>query len=797
MGFGLNWIGAAAGYNAYKEDQRQQATEQALAEQRAFEKAQHEQQEYEWNEARRIRENQKSDAAEFDAKFPSAGSTDGAAPATPTPDPASTAATPALSGGSTPGATTPTASPSDGAVQTYPVADPSSGITPTVKAADLQTVPVDASLAGGPSQPVVADNVAAAVPAAGGTAPAQQPKGADLQSVPVDASLAGAPPQPAVGSSTAAVPQTARTAPAAGQTSPSPATQAPATSPAATPSGDVPGLTAPTGIPRPIKFGNVIDRQRYVLDAAARRGDISPQAYAQARGFIDKLRAEGITQALDAFSRGDFQGGLDAYNNNGIYNGARIDPNRPPQETTTTLPDGSKLPTKLVTIINQDGSRVTIDTTQDRFKMMNLADQLGLMDKGADREVKRITANAQQTHAEAMKQQADTNEKWRQGELDDKKDQRFIQGLAILAKQGGAANAEQAANWTKEADSTLWNTFKSKDPDGNETYDGDGFKFAKQVAMDYSRQNGGDAMSGVGMANGVENRLRQTAAAMVAKDKTLNMPAVMRQLRADYLKHATATQPGQQGGQVPPGAQGPSGINLFDGITPDETDVIQKVAGAANLDPNQMAAVLQLEHSGTDQVSPVGAAGRWQITRANVKAYGGDPRDFKQGALMAARVLQDAKARYPNNPRAQIAYYNGGAAQGDAVAAGKQPPAPETQKYLARYDAMAGALPAQQGAPRMAQTAYAMPQGKPAQTAPTAPPAQKAAQVAGSGMGLSPDDYEDWVKDRLMGWLDGPDKYLEISRTNPNPKIRAAAARLYAKAQGEASNQDAVASNPL
>lgn len=94
----------------------------------------------------------------------------------------------------------------------------------------------------------------------------------------------------------------------------------------------------------------------------------------------------------------------------------------------------------------------------------------------------------------------------------------------------------------------------------------------------------------------------------------------------------------------------------------------------------------------TDAVSPKGATGVAQVMPAvfnSLKAQGklpadADPTDPKTNLTAGIIVAQEAAKRYPGNPKAQAAYYNGGRAQGDAVAAGKEPPSTETKNYLAR-----------------------------------------------------------------------------------------------------------------
>jgi len=84
---------------------------------------------------------------------------------------------------------------------------------------------------------------------------------------------------------------------------------------------------------------------------------------------------------------------------------------------------------------------------------------------------------------------------------------------------------------------------------------------------------------------------------------------------------------------------------------------------------------------------------------------------------------------------------------------------------------------------------------------PSTAPAKAGANAVG-GTAPSPvagDDasYEDWVNSKLMGVFDGPNALQKIARTNPNPKIQAAAQRLYERAQQAKDAPRAESSQPL
>ena len=85
--------------------------------------------------------------------------------------------------------------------------------------------------------------------------------------------------------------------------------------------------------------------------------------------------------------------------------------------------------------------------------------------------------------------------------------------------------------------------------------------------------------------------------------------------------------------------------------------------------------------------SPVGAKGIMQFMDSTWAAYGkGDVRDPVANIDGAARYMKALIQQYGGDVRAAIAHYNGGGKAGEAVRAGKAPPAAETRAYLNRTD---------------------------------------------------------------------------------------------------------------
>jgi hypothetical protein len=125
------------------------------------------------------------------------------------------------------------------------------------------------------------------------------------------------------------------------------------------------------------------------------------------------------------------------------------------------------------------------------------------------------------------------------------------------------------------------------------------------------------------------------------------------------------------------------------------TNNYQDIEERHGLVPNTLTAIQVVgERSGSNDTSPKGAKGQFQIMPNVAKAYGvSDTSNNRQSAEGAAKLLKDVgesyRKMYPKASDEQIrlatiAHYNGGWGAGKAVLEGREPPAKETRDYLKR-----------------------------------------------------------------------------------------------------------------
>lgn len=136
-------------------------------------------------------------------------------------------------------------------------------------------------------------------------------------------------------------------------------------------------LPAAAGMPSPTNLNDTLDRTTEILRRKMARGHLSPEEYATRTGVLQRMKAEGVNDALSLMAQGRLDEGMERYNSVGSMRGAKI----VKAEDTVTKINGEDVPTKLVTIRNADGSRTTLDVAKTQYQMLDLEKQLSHADR--------------------------------------------------------------------------------------------------------------------------------------------------------------------------------------------------------------------------------------------------------------------------------------------------------------------------------------------------------------------------------------------------------------------------------
>lgn len=180
-----------------------------------------------------------------------------------------------------------------------------------------------------------------------------------------------------------------------------------------------------------------------------------------------------------------------------------------------TMPDGKWQMHKL----NEDGTTVPISGSFGReetdFATAGMMLSRGV---GDDKKVAHLLQVKQQkdqadhnaAQLKIAQQNADTNEQWRKDQAENQRKQRALEEKRIAAA-AKAIEVPPGVTWDKEADTFLRTRYTVKDADGNETVDGGGLIFAKQLAVAQASRNGGDTTAALGYAFQADNKIKQEA----------------------------------------------------------------------------------------------------------------------------------------------------------------------------------------------------------------------------------------------------------------------------------------------
>lgn len=144
-------------------------------------------------------------------------------------------------------------------------------------------------------------------------------------------------------------------------------------------------LPAPSGLPQPHNFNAALTQQSEFLRRKLARGTLSVQDYANSVQHLDRIKNEGIHDALALMAQGRYDDAMEKYNSSGQMRGARVLEGR---EGTTQI-NGQAVPTRFVTLQNPDGTRSTMDVAKAQYQLLDMNAQLAHLDKARQSDMQR------------------------------------------------------------------------------------------------------------------------------------------------------------------------------------------------------------------------------------------------------------------------------------------------------------------------------------------------------------------------------------------------------------------------
>jgi hypothetical protein len=142
---------------------------------------------------------------------------------------------------------------------------------------------------------------------------------------------------------------------------------------------------APSGLPKPYNFNSALDQQLIFLNSKMARGTLSATDYTNAVSQINRMKSEGIHDALALMGQGRYDEGVAQYNNTGLMRGARVVSGK---EGMTKI-NGQDVPTHFVTVQNADGSQTVMDVAKAQYQMLDMDRQLQHVDKARQTDMQR------------------------------------------------------------------------------------------------------------------------------------------------------------------------------------------------------------------------------------------------------------------------------------------------------------------------------------------------------------------------------------------------------------------------
>jgi hypothetical protein len=255
------------------------------------------------------------------------------------------------------------------------------------------------------------------------------------------------------------------------------------------------GTAAPAAAAQPNPFGNTNNTFDFAIKRAmidVKHGKMTGEGLLNMTKLVDTMQAEKMTQSIALMHQGRTDEALSAFNSTGKHRAKLLS-----QQDGVFESGGVKVPTKLVTIEEADGSTRTINTAQALFQMQSMdkiisqaqqGEQLGIAGKQQVESARHNKASeiVQTEHNRAMERNAAG-----QLALAGKRDARESQQFRKLSIEGQLEEIEKVVGPLSAADKTAYGKkllgLTAKDSKG---VDDD---LIKDLTKEWSKNNPGSA----------------------------------------------------------------------------------------------------------------------------------------------------------------------------------------------------------------------------------------------------------------------------------------------------------------